>query len=1232
MHNLLKSRAEAFSKPVLRRLMPLLSVILAMIIASGYLGLMHIQSNHLQNASVLLKAQSMGDLGLLLAEQARGLEALQVALMSDENVVAALKAGDRERLLLLTRPLFHELNTRHKITHFYFSDTSRICVLRVHKPEKHGDRFDRFTAREAERTGHVASGIELGTLGTFTLRVVCPVFEDGKVLGYVEFGKEIEDVLQNVAKFEDLEMIVVIRKDVLDRPRWEAGMAMLGRKADWDRLSQRVVIYSSMPLREEVEKMLCAQMQEHDHETVGKEISFDGTVWRFMLHPMVEVSGRDVGEILFLHDVTEVKAVYRHVLIIGGVVVLVLFMALLVLLFVVLRRVDAHLAAQQRKLCESESMHKNMISNIGDVIVIFERNGTIRYISPNVEKWFGWKADDAIGGSLYAHVHQEDADVMQSIMEAVSLTPKASSKTQLRYRCKSGSYKWIELTIVNLIDDASICGFLGNYHDITERKLAESQYKRELELNEILSSRIKIAMNSADMAWWETDMQTGDVLFDEKKTSMIGYDAHDFTHYMDFVNLVHPEDIEYTMEAMRKYLSGASHNYIAEYRILSKDGIYKWFYDIGSITARDEKGNPKKVAGIVIDITERKQMEREAQRLQELLSTTEMMGKVGGWEFATDTGIQLWTQEVYSILELDSTWVPTRHNWVNFYTDTSRPLIADALERIVNYDEPFDLELEILTAKGSRRNVHIIGKPDVAQRRVYGFLQDITDRMQAQELLRANESKLASILNSTRDVVWALSWPDLRAIYVSPSAQGLYGRPLQDFFEKPSTWHEVVHPDDRHLAESALQQLQINGTAERECRIIRPDGTMVWIYDKSTLVVDEHNRPIRIDGIASDITERKLAQQKLLDEQSRLEYVLSATGTGLDIIDIDYNLHYVNTGWQKVYGKPMGRKCYEYFNGLSEPCPGCGIPKALQTKHVVITEEVLTRENDRIVEVRSIPFRNADGQWLVAEVNIDVTERKRSEAALQQSRTREQNAARSKAEFADYVAHELRTPLTSMVATVEALQEMGASDEQRQYIDIINQSAEALTAVINQTLDFSRVQAGRITLECIPFDLEQVVKTRVQMHRQAASGKGLRITELFDATASRIVCGDPQRLGQVLSNLLGNAIKFTDTGEIGVEVACAEADTGWITARLRVIDTGSGIAPEAVPLLFERFSQECAATARTHGGSGLGLAICKLLVEQMGGSIGVESLPGKGSVFSFSVVLAVQPSEVSDAI
>ncbi|MBD3343566.1 MAG: GAF domain-containing protein [Chitinivibrionales bacterium] len=253
-----------------------------------------------------------------------------------------------------------------------------------------------------------------------------------------------------------------------------------------------------------------------------------------------------------------------------------------------------------------------------------------------------------------------------------------------------------------------------------------------------------------------------------------------------------------------------------------------------------------------------------------------------------------------------------------------------------------------------------------------------------------------------------------------------------------------------------------------------------------------------------------------------------------------------------------------------------------------------------------------------ADILGNAFERDKANRELIKAKEAAERAAKSKAEFADYVAHELRSPLTTIVSIVEGLGQMELGDGQKEYVDLIHEAADALSSVINQTLDFSRAQAGRMQLEHLSFDIAEVIRKRLDMYRDAAVKKGIELSMTVDSRIPSPVTGDPHRLGQVFGNLIGNALKFTGSGSITVDAALDFAENDTMTIRFRVSDTGAGIAEEAIPLLFERFSQESASVSRTYGGSGLGLAICKFLVELMGGTIGVESTVGEGTVFTFT--------------
>lgn len=283
-----------------------------------------------------------------------------------------------------------------------------------------------------------------------------------------------------------------------------------------------------------------------------------------------------------------------------------------------------------------------------------------------------------------------------------------------------------------------------------------------------------------------------------------------------------------------------------------------------------------------------------------------------------------------------------------------------------------------------------------------------------------------------------------------------------------------------------------------------------------------------------------------------------------------------------------------------------------------------TRQNGTVLEVRT---QNLAGGGAVRTFT-DITERKRTEAALAEARDAAEAASRARTEFLAVMSHEIRTPLNGILGVTGLLLDTPLSDAAREYVRIIRDSGDHLLQLINDILDFSKLEAGKLEFEEVPFDLHALVRGTLEMMQSAARTKGLDTSVRIGADAPVSVIGDPGRLRQVLINLIGNAIKFTESGGVTVRLDSARPHAeGTLRIAMEVIDSGIGIPDDKRHRLFSRFSQVDSSISRQFGGSGLGLAICKRLVEQMGGAIGVESVPGQGSIFRFEVDLRPAPRE-----
>src|SRR5581483_10362518 len=289
----------------------------------------------------------------------------------------------------------------------------------------------------------------------------------------------------------------------------------------------------------------------------------------------------------------------------------------------------------------------------------------------------------------------------------------------------------------------------------------------------------------------------------------------------------------------------------------------------------------------------------------------------------------------------------------------------------------------------------------------------------------------------------------------------------------------------------------------------------------------------------------------------------------------------------------------------------------------------ITRSGGAIdVQVAIAPLLD-DANRCIGSIAVarDVTQHKRSEEALRLAREAAEAANHAKSSFLARMSHEIRTPMNGVLGMTELLLETGLTSTQRKYAETVQRSGKTLLGIINDLLDFSKIEAGKLELENVDMDLRRTMEDIVDLLAERARAKGLELACNVPPDLVTQVRGDPLRLGQVLTNLLGNAIKFTDQGSVVMRVGAVEQSASRVTMRFAVTDTGVGISPEAQSRIFEEFAQADGSTTRKHGGSGLGLAISKQLVEMMGGGIHVESVVGGGSTFWFTASFEKQAGQ-----
>jgi PAS domain S-box-containing protein len=393
----------------------------------------------------------------------------------------------------------------------------------------------------------------------------------------------------------------------------------------------------------------------------------------------------------------------------------------------------------------------------------------------------------------------------------------------------------------------------------------------------------------------------------------------------------------------------------------------------------------------------------------------------------------------------------------------------------------------------------------------------------------------------------------------------------------------------------------------------------------------------RTAQLTAEIAERTRAEKELRQLHRKQELVFNAVGEGIHALDLEGRIIFENPAGEKMLGWGPGELIgkpghatmhHSKSDGALYPQCECPIYESLGDGNPRrVSDEVFWRKDGSSfpVEYVTAPVRDENHKIIGAVVVFsDITESKRAQQALHHAKEAAEAANRAKSQFLANMSHEIRTPMNGVMGMTDLMLDTMLTHEQRQFGETIRTSAEALLTVINDILDFSKIEAGKLRFEELDFDLRELMKGTLDMLAGQAQAKGLKLAATIAPEVPTRLRGDPGRLRQILVNLVGNAIKFTNAGEVTTCVTSEQETATDVLVRFEVQDTGIGIPSETQAQLFQAFVQADDSMTRKYGGTGLGLAICRELVERMDGRIGVESAPGQGSRFWFTVLLARQ--------
>jgi PAS domain S-box-containing protein len=895
----------------------------------------------------------------------------------------------------------------------------------------------------------------------------------------------------------------------------------------------------------------------------------------------------------------------------------------------------------EEALRESEERYRSVITAMQEGIVLLGADGCIRACNASAERILGLSAGEMMGRTLLDSrwlVIHEDGSAFPGetfpVMETLR-TGRPCSNVVMGVRKPSGELTWLSINSQPLLrsNEPTPYAVVASFSDITERKktevaLRESEH-RWRSLTEALPQLVWTATPDGGFDYGSAQIQQ---YMGRPESDLLGW---------GWLEMLHPDDRERTRQAWQAAVEGRS-EYEIEHRFRRFDGVYRWFKTRG-VAMRDSRGNTVKWLGTCTDITTDKQLEEELRQANERLDLAVRGSNVGAWE-----------SEI-----LDGDYRPGRRHYVNVWEQLGyegppaggrsaldeahpddRARVEEAARRyLAGETAEFEAEIRFRHKDGSYRTMLSRGAAvrDAAGKpiRFVGINVDITKLKLAEESLAQERYLLHALMDNLPDKIY---FKDVASRFLR------INKALATFFGLSDPAQAVGKTDfdffrEEHARPAYADEQEILRTGQpvigKEERGVHLDGRVGWASTTKMPLRDKDGRIIGTFGVSRNITKLKLAEEALRASEERFRNYFELSLTPMAITSPEKGWVQVNeklcellgyteeelralTWAELTYPDDLAADVAQFVRMLGGEIDGYSLEKRFMRRDGKVVDTVLS--------VRVVRRPDGSPEYCLAQL-IDITDLKQIEHELRQAKEAAEAANRAKDEFLANVSHEIRTPMNAILGMTELALDTPLTEDQRQRLKTVKSAADNLLGIINDLLDFAKIAAGKLELDPANFSLRAAVGDTLRALALRAHAKGLELVCHVQPDVPDALVGDAGRLRQVLLNLVGNAVKFTDQGEVvvRVDVDGKAAAEGAIGLRFAVRDTGIGIPKDEQERIFRAFEQEDTSTTRKYGGTGLGLTIASRLVALMGGQITVDSAPGRGSTFTFTARFGLQP-------